>query len=82
MYQRMMLFHVWSGDLIMLLLPFTKIAHCVLLPLSQYVTGLAWKFPSGAGQRVVDTLGYGDRPTWVERPRLATDRVPAPTEEA
>jgi nitrate reductase gamma subunit len=82
MYQRMMLFHVWSGNLIMLLLPFTKIAHCVLLPLSQYVTGLAWKFPAGAGQRVVDTLGYGDRPTWVERPRLATDRVPAPTEEA
>ena len=81
-YQWMMLLHVWSANLIMMMLPFTKIAHCVLLPLSQYVTGLAWKFPLGAGQRVVETLGYGDRPTWVERPRLATDDVAAPTEEA
>ena len=30
-----MLLHVYSADLIMLLIPFTKIAHCVLAPLSQ-----------------------------------------------
>ena len=66
----------------MLLMPFSKVAHCILMPFSQYVTGLAWKFPVGAGDRVAETLGYADRPTWVERPRLATDRVAVPTEEA
>ncbi len=82
MYERMMLLHVCSANLIMLLMPFTKIAHCILMPLSQYVTGLAWKFPAGAGNRVAETLGYAERPTWVERPRLATDKTAAPTEEA
>ena len=81
-YQWLMLVHVLAGDLILLLIPFTKIAHCVLFPLSQYVSGLAWKFPPRAGQRVAETLGYADRPTWVERPRVATDRILTPTEEA
>ena len=71
-YQWSMLIHVYTGDLILLMIPFTKIAHCVLLPLSQFVTGLSWKFPAGAGDRVAATLGYADRPTWVERPRVAT----------
>jgi nitrate reductase gamma subunit len=82
MYTRMMFVHVFAANLIMLLIPFTKIAHCILMPLSQYVTGLAWKFPAGAGNRVAETLGYADRPTWVERPRLATDKSAVPMEEA
>lgn len=65
-YDAMMLAHVYSADLIMLLIPFTKIAHCVLAPLSQVVTAVAWKFPAGAGDRVAATLGYADRPTWIE----------------
>lgn len=81
-YQWSMLLHVYTGDLIMVMIPFTKIAHCVLLPLSQYVTGLSWKFPGGAGDRVAATLGYADRPTWVERPRVATHRSNASVEEA
>lgn len=81
-YQWFMLFHLYSGNLIMVMIPFTKIAHCVLFPLSQFVTGLAWKFPAGAGDRVAETLGYADRPTWVERPRVATHRTAAPMEEA
>jgi len=67
----MMLIHVLSADLIMVMIPFTKIAHCMLLPLSQLVTGISWKFPPGAGDRVIETLGYEDRPTWVEKPRLS-----------
>jgi len=70
-YQLMMLIHVLSADLIMVMIPFTKIAHCMLLPLSQLVTGISWKFPPGAGDRVIETLGYEDRPTWVEKPRLS-----------
>ena len=81
-YQWLMLVHVYSGNLIMLLIPFTKIAHCILLPFSQLCTGIAWKFPQGAGDRVAATLGYGDRPTWVERPRVATHRSASPAEEA
>lgn len=82
LYGQLMLVHVYSANLIMALIPFTKIAHCVLLPVSQYVAGLAWKFPAGAGQRVAETLGYQDRPTWVERPRLATNKIQVPMEEA
>ncbi len=69
-YQVLMLVHVYAADAVMLMIPFTKIAHCVLVPLSQLVTGLAWKFRPEAGDRVIETLGYPDRPTWVEKPRL------------
>ncbi len=67
-YQSLMLLHVYSADLIMLLIPFTKIAHCVLAPLSQVVTAMAWKFPAGAGDRVAATLGYADRPAGWQKP--------------
>jgi nitrate reductase gamma subunit len=72
-YQQMMLVHIYSADLIMLMIPFTKIAHCVLMPLSQLVTSVAWKFPAGAGDRVIETLGFTDRPTWVPKSRLSTE---------
>jgi nitrate reductase gamma subunit len=70
-YDSMMLVHVYSADLIMLLIPFTKIAHCVLAPLSHVVTAVAWKFPAGAGDQVAATLGYADRPTWLKDARLS-----------
>jgi nitrate reductase gamma subunit len=70
-YQEMMLIHIYAGDLILLMIPFTKLAHCVLAPLSQLVTGVAWKFPAGAGDRVAETLGFADRPTWLPKARLA-----------
>jgi nitrate reductase gamma subunit len=80
-YDAMMLVHVYSADLIMLLIPFTKIAHCVLAPLSHVVTAVAWKFPAGAGDRVAATLGYAGRPTWVKDSRvtavIASDEVSA-----
>jgi nitrate reductase gamma subunit len=78
-YQVTMLFHVYSGDLIMLMIPFTKIAHCVLTPLSQLVTAVSWKFVPGAGDRVAATLGRADRPSWMEKARLgAESAAPAP----
>jgi nitrate reductase gamma subunit len=69
-YQQLILVHIYSGDLILILIPFTKIAHCVLAPLSQIVTAVAWKFVPGAGERVAATLGYPDRPSWVEKSRI------------
>jgi nitrate reductase gamma subunit len=74
-YQQMMLVHIYAADLIMLMIPFTKIAHCVLMPLSQIVTSVAWKFPAGAGNRVIETLGMADRPTWMPKPRLSTEPI-------
>ncbi len=69
-YQWMMLIHIYSANLIMAMIPFAKIAHCMLLPLSQLVTSLSWKFPAGAGDRVIETLGYHQLPTWIEEGRL------------
>jgi len=70
-YQQVMLLHIYSADLILATIPFTKIAHCVLAPFSQAVTAVAWKFVPGAGQRVAATLGYGDLPVWVANSRSA-----------
>ena len=70
-YQALMLLHVFTADLIMVLIPFTKIAHCVLTPLSQIVTAVSWKFPAGAGDRVAATLGYADLPVWLKDSRLS-----------
>ena len=80
-YQLMMFFHLYSANLIMLMIPFTKVAHCVLMPLSQFITGVGWKFPKGAGEKVIETLGFKDRPTWVEKPRLSYDKVTPADEE-
>jgi nitrate reductase gamma subunit len=80
-YQTTMLLHVYSADLIMMLIPFTKIAHCVLAPLSQLVTAVSWKFVPGAGDRVAATLGYGERPGWLERARLGEALAPAPEQK-
>lgn len=70
-YQQLMLLHVYCADLILVLIPFTKIAHCVLAPFSQAVTAVSWKFVPGAGERVAATLGYADRPVWLPESRAA-----------
>jgi nitrate reductase gamma subunit len=70
LYQASMFVHVYAADAIMLTMPFTELAHCVLAPLSQAVSAVAWKFPPGAGDRVAATLGYAARPSWIEGSRL------------
>jgi nitrate reductase gamma subunit len=54
--------HVGVGDLLLVMTPFTKIAHCALLPFSQLVSELAWRFVPGAGREVVKTLGKEGQP--------------------
>lgn len=54
--------HVWVGDLLLLLTPFTKIAHCALLPFSQFVSEMAWRLVPGAGHAVSKTLGKEGQP--------------------
>jgi hypothetical protein len=56
-YQAMMLAHVLSAELVFVLIPFSKVAHCVLIPFSQLVSDLGWRFPATAGSDVARALG-------------------------
>jgi nitrate reductase gamma subunit len=55
-YQFFMLVHVLAGELIFILIPFSKIAHCVIAPLSQIISALAWKFPPQTDDDICSTL--------------------------
>lgn len=61
-YQVFMLMHILSGELVFVLIPFTKIAHCVLMPMSQVICTLAWKFPPETDDKVCTTLGKKGAP--------------------
>lgn len=56
-YRVMLLIHILSAELIFVLIPFSKIAHCVLVPFSQLVSELGWRFPATAGKDVARDLG-------------------------
>ncbi|MBD3169779.1 MAG: hypothetical protein GF307_09880 [candidate division Zixibacteria bacterium] len=55
-YQAFMLIHILAGELIFVLIPFSKIAHCVLMPISQFIITLAWKFPARVDDKIAETL--------------------------
>ena len=52
-YNGLMLFHTLNGMVLLLLIPFTKVAHCVLFPLIRLGTEVAWHLvPQSGGQSV------------------------------
>lgn len=55
-YDGLMLLHTLSGITLMVLAPFTKIAHCVLYPLIRLGTEVAWHFTPQGGSEVVRAL--------------------------
>jgi len=61
-YQIFMLVHIFSGELIFVLIPFTKIAHCILVPFSQLIIALAWKFPARVDDDICTTLNKKGAP--------------------
>ncbi|MFH1892256.1 MAG: hypothetical protein ABIK83_06185 [Candidatus Zixiibacteriota bacterium] len=61
-YQLSMMAHVLSGEIAFILIPFTKIAHCVLMPFSQLISTLAWKFPPGTDEDVATTMNKKGAP--------------------
>ncbi len=61
-YQVSMLVHILTAELIFILIPFTKIAHCVLMPLSQVVVAIAWKFPADTDEKIAVTLNKKGEP--------------------
>jgi nitrate reductase gamma subunit len=57
-YDTLMLFHTINGVVLLILMPFTKIAHCVLYPLIRLGSEIAWHLTPQGGSDVVKTL-YG-----------------------
>jgi nitrate reductase gamma subunit len=57
-YDSLMLFHTINGVVLLVLIPFTKIAHCVLYPLLRLGSEIAWHLTPQGGSDVVKTL-YG-----------------------
>jgi nitrate reductase gamma subunit len=61
-YDGTMFVHVMSGNLIFLLVPFSKMSHMALFPGTQLVSDLGWHLPPGAGQQVALALGKENEP--------------------
>ncbi|MFC1679072.1 hypothetical protein ACFL2T_02550 [Elusimicrobiota bacterium] len=61
-YETALLAHVYSADLLILLIPVSKLSHMVLLPSTQLVSELAWHFPPDAGSKVAVALGKENEP--------------------
>jgi nitrate reductase gamma subunit len=57
-YNSLMHFHTLNGLVLLGLIPFTKIAHCVLFPLVRLASEVAWHLAPQGGSDVVRTL-YG-----------------------
>ena len=54
-----MLLHLLSAELLLLITPFTKLAHIVLFPFDR-LSEVHWQLRPGAGDRVAAAL-YGER---------------------
>jgi nitrate reductase gamma subunit len=61
-YNGTMFVHVMSGNLIFVLIPFTKMSHMALFPGTQLISELGWHLEPGSGQRVALTLGKENEP--------------------
>jgi nitrate reductase gamma subunit len=57
-YSLTMVFHIAAGSTILVLIPFTKLAHCVLYPLVRLSSEIGWHLAREGGYDVVRTL-YG-----------------------
>jgi nitrate reductase gamma subunit len=61
-YSATMLVHVLSGNVVMVLVPFSKLSHVVLFPTTQLMSEMAWHLAPGSGERVAVTLGKENEP--------------------
>jgi nitrate reductase gamma subunit len=61
-YNATMLVHVMSGNLIFILIPFTKLSHVVLFPTTQVVSEMGWHLVPDSGRRVAVALGKEGEP--------------------
>ena len=61
-YEATLLIHVLTGDLALLLIPFSKLSHTFLFPLTQLVSELGWHLAPNAGSQVAAALHKEDQP--------------------
>ena len=59
-YKGIMLIHILSAELVFVLMPFTKLAHCVLFPFDRISSEVYWRMPAGAGEKIAHELHGGD----------------------
>ncbi|MEN8149929.1 MAG: hypothetical protein ABFS86_08905 [Planctomycetota bacterium] len=57
-----LLVHILTADLALLVAPFTKLAHIALMPTTQYVSEVGWRFVPDAGEKVAKALGKENQP--------------------
>ena len=60
-YTLMMIIHVLSGEIILALIPFTKLSHMILFPFTQFASNYAWRFVPTGGEDVLKSLGKEGR---------------------
>lgn len=58
----MLLLHILFGDLVLILIPLTKITHCALYPFTRLVFQLGWHFPAETGRHVARALDKEGEP--------------------
>jgi len=58
----MFLLHILLGNLMLVLAPITKIAHCAIYPLTRLVFQLGWHFPAATGRHVAQALSKEGEP--------------------
>lgn len=61
-YNATMFVHVMTGNLVFVLIPFTKLSHVVLFPTTQVVSEMGWHFIPDSGTRVAVALGKEGEP--------------------
>ena len=55
-YKTTMFIHIMCGNILFILIPFTKLAHCFLFPIVRIASNIAWRFPASAGEEINKTL--------------------------
>ena len=61
-YSATLLVHALSANLVLILLPITKLSHVVLLPSAQVVAEMGWRWPADAGSKVAAALHKQEEP--------------------
>jgi len=61
-YQVTLLVHVMSANLLMIMIPTTKLSHAALMAESHLITEAAWHWPPDAGRQVAVALGKEGEP--------------------
>ena len=61
-YDATMLVHVICGNLMIVALPFSKLSHALLFPITRLISEMAWHLAPDAGQQVAIALNKESDP--------------------